>query len=195
MTGLPDTQSYEILTVCTGNICRSPAAHLLLAEQARRLEGDRPSIKVSSAGTRALVNQGVHGPMDKLLAEIGVSSSGFVARQLSESDVAGADLILALTAEHKSLVVELDPVALRKTFTLGELAEICRQLDAGEIQAVRSGSLGERFRNLVGLASSHRGGFDVSTLDVPDPYRRSAEMYELSLNQIRTHLDVVFSAL
>ncbi|GAB3624535.1 hypothetical protein GCM10027418_26200 [Mariniluteicoccus endophyticus] len=39
--------------VCTGNICRSPAGHLLL----QRYLGD--SVEVTSAGTHALVGQPV----------------------------------------------------------------------------------------------------------------------------------------
>ena len=47
--------TFTIITVCTGNVCRSPLAeHLLQLE----LDGI-PSIRVESAGTHALAGQGL----------------------------------------------------------------------------------------------------------------------------------------
>mgnify|MGYP002738687724 CR=1 FL=1 len=48
---------YRILTVCTGNVCRSPAAERLLEHTLN------PSVTVRSAGTRALVGEPIHPPM------------------------------------------------------------------------------------------------------------------------------------
>ena len=44
--------SFTILTVCTGNVCRSPIAEKLLRLELR----DLPGVRVHSAGTNALVN-------------------------------------------------------------------------------------------------------------------------------------------
>ena len=54
---------FTILTVCTGNLCRSPAAERLLASKLG------PTVKVSSAGTHALVGQPISEPMAALLRD------------------------------------------------------------------------------------------------------------------------------
>ena len=41
--------TFSILTVCTGNVCRSPAVERLLASKLG------PTVSVASAGTHALV--------------------------------------------------------------------------------------------------------------------------------------------
>src|SRR5690606_12746543 len=50
---LPDAQP-NILTVCTGNICRSPLAEAVLASRLADLD-----LRVHSAGTQALVGHGM----------------------------------------------------------------------------------------------------------------------------------------
>ena len=54
-------EAFSILTVCTGNICRSPAVERLLT---RKLG---PTVSVSSAGTHALVGHPIAEPMASLL--------------------------------------------------------------------------------------------------------------------------------
>ena len=70
--------TFAILCICTGNVCRSPAAERLLA----RALG--PSVTVASAGTYALVGQPFSPPMDRLVLEGGADPAGFAAGQLSE---------------------------------------------------------------------------------------------------------------
>jgi len=54
-----------VLTVCTGNICRSPTAERLLAL------GLGPTVKVASAGTHALRGQPVVAPMCAMIEDAG----------------------------------------------------------------------------------------------------------------------------
>src|SRR6187200_3227962 len=89
----------SILTVCTGNVCRSPAVERLM----RREVG--ATISVSSAGTHALVGHPISEPMARLLRRSGVDERAFTARQLTEKLVKEADLVLALTRAQRSLVV------------------------------------------------------------------------------------------
>lgn len=114
---------FRILVVCTGNICRSPAAQLLLARDLG------PSVTVESGGTGAVVGRGVHPLMADLLAKDGVDSSGFRARAVTEAIIRNADLVLVMTREHRASVVELAPAAVRRTFTLQEFVRLLAVVD------------------------------------------------------------------
>src|SRR5688572_31723856 len=98
----PTAEPVRILTVCTGNICRSPYAALLLREG---LQWARPgAFEVTSAGTHALVGR----PMDEgsaaLLAAKGLTDDDFRARLLTHQLVRDQALVLVMASEHKDVV-------------------------------------------------------------------------------------------
>lgn len=106
----------KILTVCTGNICRSPVAEYLLRHE---LIAAGRAIEVQSAGIGALAN---HPADDAALAfteQLGVSMAPHRARQIAQSHTRWADLILVMQKHHLDYVVALDPTARGKTFLLG----------------------------------------------------------------------------
>ena len=120
--------TVRIVTVCTGNICRSPYAQLLLAH---RLEEIRPgAFEVSSLGTSALIDQGVDPGNARLLEAAGIAYHGFLARQISEQLLADIDLVLPLTVEHRRLVLSYAPQLLKRTFTLKEMARLIASADS-----------------------------------------------------------------
>src|SRR5829696_1569572 len=116
--------AFSILAVCTGNVCRSPAVERLLATKLG------PTITVSSAGTHALVGHPISEPMAALLAGYGIDERPFEARRVSEQMLKEADLILPLNRAQRSLVVDLWPAAVRRTFTLREFARLLHRVDA-----------------------------------------------------------------
>lgn len=61
----------------------------------------------------------------------GIATRGFVAQQLTRELVRDASLVLALTRKHRSAVVRLEPAALRRAFTLRELARLLALADLG----------------------------------------------------------------
>lgn len=178
---------FTVLTVCTGNICRSPAVERLLAARL----GPDADVRVVSAGTGALVGHPVSGPMVPLMTAAGAAAEGFAARQLTAEMVREADLVLPLTRRHRSAVVELLPAAVRRTFTLLELARLAGTVDPGAIPA---GSPAERLTALVPLLAGerarhhHRPGFDD---DVPDPYRQGDAVYAKVFAAIEPAVDVI----
>lgn len=95
-------KNYNILVVCTGNICRSPmAAGMLKKNLPERLAG---KVIVSSAGTHAL-----HGNMAQphaiaVMRGFDIDISGHRARQLSGTMVRSSDLILVMERFHLKLV-------------------------------------------------------------------------------------------
>lgn len=167
--------ALRILCVCTGNVCRSPAAERLLA----RALG--PSVQVTSAGTYALVGQSFSSPMDRLIIENGADATGFTARQLSEPHLREADLILGMAREHRAAAVDLVPATVRRGFTLREYARLLGQIDPDLLPA---GSPAERARASLPLAAAQRRRSGAAEDDVADPYRRSDAAYGQAFAEI-----------
>lgn len=119
-------EKFHILTVCTGNICRSPVAERLLQAG---LDSISPgTFSVRSAGTGALVGEPMQPPSAALVKRQGGTDAGFRARQLTPEVVAGIDLVLTMTVHHRGLVLDVDPTLLRKTFTVREFSSIIEEI-------------------------------------------------------------------
>jgi len=178
--------TLRILTVCTGNICRSPVAERLLQVA---LGG---ATVVGSAGVRAMVGEPIQPEMVALLERSGIPADGLAARQVTPAYVRSADLVLALTREHRALLVQQTPAALRRSFTLLEFARIVASPD---LPPVAAGDVGVRLRALVPLAARHRMlAGPVESHDVPDPYGRHRAAYELAFKLIREAVDAIARA-
>ncbi len=160
-----DPDRARLLVVCTGNVCRSPLAMLLLR---RRLGALGPALEITSAGSRAMVG---HLMANRAAAEarrLGLDPIGVVAHQLEPADVADADLVLTATLEHRSLVVASHVPALRYTFTLLELARLLGSQPLPQLPE----PVGERVRALARLGVARRGQVappQPGADDVPDP--------------------------
>jgi protein-tyrosine phosphatase len=114
------------------------------------------------------------------LRRLGADAAAFRARAFTTALASRADLILTATTDHRRLVLEAAPGALRKTFTLLEFASLVSSVDP-----VReaSGNPSE----LVRRAALHRGDARLQDYDVADPYGRAVEAH-------RQMADVVSSA-
>ena len=182
----PDPDPYEILCVCTGNICRSPAAERLL------VAGFGSEIRVTSAGTHALVGQPIFPPMAALVQASGASIDDFGARWLTEGMVRRADLVLGMDRGHRGAVVELWPGAVRRTFTLRELA---RLLDDVETADLPNATTADRLRAAVDRAGAGRRRIaSAHADDILDPYRRSPATYQQSFTDIARAVAVLVAA-
>jgi protein-tyrosine phosphatase len=91
---------YRIMTVCTGNICRSPLTEYVLRDALERAGvGDR--VRVEGGG----ISDEEHGrPMDRRalaqLSGLGIDGSAHRARELPESAWEDTDLFLAADLNH-----------------------------------------------------------------------------------------------
>lgn len=190
------SDSFRILVICTGNICRSAQAEQLIrARIAEKFPGLESTVAVGSAGTGALVGFGMPAEAAALSARHGGAPERHSARQLTVQHVREADLVLAMATEHRSAAVRLLPRASRNTFTLTEFAALLES--AEENHAVRSAEFSslnaaDKFRSAVKWASARRGYLlpkDAAPADVVDPYRRSKDVYGESALQIVEALD------
>ena len=187
---MPD---FSILTVCSGNICRSPLAEQLL----RAGLAGVPDVRVSSAGTIGMVGY----PMDAQAAELAVrfgitDSAQHVARELNEEHIADAQLIFAMSRDHRRAIAELVPRAARRTFTIREFARIAAEItddDLASVAELPSDDTTGRLAATVAVVGSMRGmaGPPASPDDddVIDPYRRPADVYERSGIELRPAVD------
>ena len=107
---------HNILTVCTGNICRSPVAEYLLKHA---LSEAGKGVEVKSAGIGALVGHPADETALALMAERSVDMDEHRAQQISTSLTRWADLILVMEKHHLEYVVSMDPTVRGKIFLLG----------------------------------------------------------------------------
>lgn len=186
----------EVLTVCTGNICRSP-----LAEQLLRLRLAPLPVRVRSAGTYHLEDEPMTPEAVRLAAERGVpaeESARHRSHHLVERDLVSPDLILTMTRVHRRAVVELAPSRVGSTFTVREFARLASAVPDDELRAAAD-SAGDDDQDRVRAAAlgvaAYRGivepPADPADDDVIDPFRQSWETYENSAAQLEPAIDEV----
>jgi len=187
---------FEILTVCTGNICRSPLAELLLRARLADL-----SPQVASAGTRGLASAPMTPEAAHIAVALGVLEQDAAAhrsRFLTEKHLTSPDLILTMTREHRRAVAELAPSRLRSTFTIREFGRIAASVPEGELRAAAEeagADASARLRAVASVVTSYRGLVapvsDPNDDDVVDPYRQPWETYLLSASQLEPAVSAV----
>ncbi|MEV7974231.1 low molecular weight protein-tyrosine-phosphatase [Cellulomonas sp. NPDC089187] len=156
------TEPYRIMTVCTGNICRSPMAEVVLRDRLERAGlGDR--VVVDSTGVS---DEERGNPIDRR-ARAALAARGYPvperrARQVQPEDLAERDLVLAMTASHAR--------ALRRLAGSDESEHVVmyRSFDPAAPQ-----------------------GVSEQALDVDDPWYGGPENFEHCLDEIEAAADGV----
>lgn len=113
-----------ILFVCTGNTCRSSMAEALFRRMLEDAGEALKGIRVISAGTAALKGQRASNNATQVMREWHIDLGHHQARPLTKELIKEADLIFTMTRNHKQQVLNLDPTAEQKTYTLKEYAGI-----------------------------------------------------------------------
>ena len=184
---------YTVSVVCTGNICRSAMAEVVLIDRlaaAGTPTSGRGGVVVTSAG----VSDEEHGnPIDsrarRLLAERGygrgsdaaaravtAAITGHAAHRIGDAELAGADLVLAMTRAHRSVLV-------RRAERLGVRADrirMFREFAPAARDARRRVAAGDRLR---------------PDLDVPDPWYGTVEDFVDTLQVVERVCDALAPAL
>ncbi|MEJ8661991.1 low molecular weight phosphatase family protein [Streptomyces sp. MS1.AVA.4] len=166
-TGAPRPPRFRVLTVCTGNIYRSPFMEQLLRAG---LASQQETIHVSSAGTAAVPDSPVSDAaysVDGWVTDV----SATIPRRLTAGLIDASDLVLGASTEHREAAVRLSPVrALTRAFSLREFARLVSAEDgAGLVDPAA------RFTALVKGAAARRGTAGAhGDDDVADPLGASA---------------------
>ena len=162
------TGAYRVIMVCTGNICRSAMAEVVLRDRlaaagSHMRESD--GVVVTSAGVsdeergnpidsrarRVLTEAGYGVGADDVSRATAIAIASHTAHRVTDTEITEADLLLAMTDSHWN-------VLQRRAAGLGaEPARICmyRELDPASAQQAEA------------VAA---GGSSRSVLNVPDPW-------------------------
>ncbi|MFI5532671.1 protein-tyrosine-phosphatase [Kitasatospora sp. NPDC051853] len=193
--------SFRILFVCTGNVCRSPIAERLTRHEldARLAAVAAGRFVVESAGTWGHEGAPMEAHAVTVLGEYGVAADNFAGRELLDEHVIDADLVLTATLDHRAQVISMGHAAGLRTFTIKEFTRLVRRIDPSTLPDPRGGAQAtERARALVRSAAALRGWLLASTPEsdeVDDPYGAPIGMFRNCGEEIFDALDPVVTAL
>lgn len=195
--------SSSILTVCTGNICRSPLAEQIIRH--RLQQSEVAGFTVASAGLHAAVN----APMEPLPAtlsrELGGDPTGSHGKQITQEAVDSAQLVLTMTLKQRDELVKKFPGAAQRTFTMAEFARAGQRLPVVEAAAVTAATswaavtgtatdspVAELVRRTAALRSTAEL---TSTDDIPDPINADESVHRDVARRIDDYCRDVVSVL
>ncbi|MDA8148706.1 MAG: hypothetical protein M0Z93_08015 [Actinomycetota bacterium] len=126
--GAPGSRPLLVM-LCTGNAARSVMAGAVLAETLPPdpATGELP-VAVVTAGTHVVEGQPMSRRTRDALASVGFDAPVHRSHQLTDDDVAAAQLIVAMAGEHVGYVRRRHPEAAGRTVTLRRLV---RDLPSG----------------------------------------------------------------
>jgi low molecular weight protein-tyrosine phosphatase len=182
----PRDDTFRVLMVCTGNVARSPLAEQLFsARAAAAFQSDSANILVASAGVRALVGYDMTDDARRVARSHGVEAVRHHARQVTSELITAADLVLGANRAHRRFIVETQPRASSKAFTLVEFAHVLRWLGSGQglvPPADLHESAAARLLSVRDAAARQRGMVpppgDPSDFDIADPYGAKPAVYD-----------------
>ncbi len=184
--------SFTVLMVCTGNIGRSPMMERIMLHQLREHGADAWT-SVRSAGTWARSGGSMEPFAAQVLDERGLDATGFGATPITEALVAGADLVLTATREHRSRAVNLVPAAVRRTFTILELQRVVRA--TGEVPVAGDVARADRARAAVAWAAQMRGAVPRPAHDedddLLDPLGQPVDVYRARADAVGTAVEQI----
>jgi low molecular weight protein-tyrosine phosphatase len=117
--------TFNVLFVCTGNLCRSATAEGFARREMQRHTGT--PLRFISAGTHAVEGSPAASRSMTAAAERGAGLERHHARELTKRRVRASHLILCMAAEHRPYVLALDRSAVRRTFLIASFARAVSQ--------------------------------------------------------------------
>jgi len=120
------------------------------------LEDRAPGLRVTTAGTHVVEGMPMSWRTRDAIAEFGAERTMHRSHQLNDTDVAAADVVICLAAEHVAYMRRTHPEAAGKTVTLRRLVR--------DLPAAPGDTFGERL-GALGLADAELEPWE----DVEDP--------------------------
>jgi protein-tyrosine-phosphatase len=113
---------FNVLIVCTANVCRSPLGEAILKKIVEE-ENLTSLIKVQSCGIWGMDGQKPSELSEQVAMENNLDISQHRARSIRPEMVKPADLILCMTPDHKQELIHFFPSKKNKIFTLKEFSK------------------------------------------------------------------------
>ena len=193
--------TFDVLIVCSFNVCRSPLAAALLLE---RLGGESAhDVTVASAGIDAVDGHAMCPTMVRMALSDGrapllerATLESHRSRHLTVELVRRADLVLTADRHVRSEVVKLEHGAAVRAFTLREAAQLSSQTTS----AVAGCTLPDRMRAMTSALHQNRGLTELPRVtrvpllappwrwprvhahDIPDAHQREQAPHRLVLD-------------
>jgi len=142
-----------VVFVCTGNVCRSPMAAGFFFEKLVR-EDKHDQVRVRSAGIWALQGRPASAYALQVMSEHDLDITAHRGRDLTQSDIDEADLILVMTRRHADIIQRELKRTENKVHLLSEMAG-----EAHDIQDPYGGSLADYRRTASELLDLVERGY------------------------------------
>ena len=187
--------AFNIVFVCTGNICRSPMAEQMLVQKAAK---EKLPISVSSAGVMAMTGDPMTPQSAEAMTQRGYTATKHVSQDLTPKILEDADLVLTATLDHRSELARMLPKASKYSFTIDEFARLTSFLMADpEFQdefkkkpkETREHYLKRAMQEAVLLRGMVPTNLDPK--DVIDPYGESTKVYSQVAEHIEGSLEII----
>ncbi|CAM5486931.1 Protein-tyrosine phosphatase OS=Streptomyces griseomycini OX=66895 GN=FHS37_000977 PE=4 SV=1 [Streptomyces griseomycini] len=169
--GLP-RDSFRILHVSTGNVCRSPITERLT----RHAVAERLGVLGAASSWRARAPGATRAPpwrrTPRRSSRTSARTRRLTGRELLDEHVIRADLVLTATRDHRAQVISMGHSAGLRTFTLKEFTRLVNAIDPATLPPLEDGVV-VRARALVRAAAALRGWLLAPTAEadeVYDPY-------------------------
>lgn len=198
----------NILFVCTGNTCRSPMAAALLKNK-------QPHLHIKSAGIFANENSAPNRHAVRALYEYDIQLH-HTSTQVTEKLLHWADLVLAMTTNHVQSLILHYPQFQEKYYTLKEFAlsadnKVWKQLQEAysnveriQTEMIQQHQLTHDQQKLEEkiMEACKKDMETIRTLEgqmvdynISDPFGGSLEVYEETLDELNTYIDLAIQKL
>ncbi|NDC49686.1 MAG: hypothetical protein EBZ61_11525 [Micrococcales bacterium] len=183
--------SFNVVFVCTGNICRSPMAEQMLKEQAAK---KKLPITVTSAGVMAMTGEAMTPQSAEAMKARGYKPLAHKAKDLTPEILERADLVITMTLDHRSELARMLPKASKYSFTFDEFARLANFLMTDpefteEFKKKPKETREQYLKRAIAEAVLLRGMVPTGDepKDVMDPYGESLEVYA----EVSEHIDAM----
>lgn len=194
---------FNVLTVCTANVCRSPLMAALLLNQVGTNPG-KTVIRVGSAGTLARNGSRICPVAARRVRNMGPLQAAYAdshrSRCLTAALADSADLIIVPDLANRSRVISVYPPARTRTFTLIEAVQLAQHLPDAEAEHLDG--LVERMNECrVPLAAGRARGLRTcsdgsgTSSDIRDGHNLSVFGHLATLKQIANGVEALSSVL
>jgi protein-tyrosine phosphatase len=166
----------RIVFVCTGNLCRSPMAEVMMIDALGRRACT--GIEVSSVGTWAYEGHPAMAEAVETMRSMQIDLSEHRSHAVIDHEIEAADLVVVMTSVHVRELKKMAPGVTRKVVMLKELTEIemADVPDAGREQRLAALLAGKR-------PEPRR------SLDVDDPIGMPLSVYERTVGELIEGVD------